>query len=106
MPIFPVAQSPARYARIAAGFYLATIVTGAMAVASTSAGTTLNLISTACYVVVTLLFYELFKPVDRQRSSAAAFFGLFGCAWTVLRSAGLAPTPVSALTFFGVYCLL
>src|ERR1019366_4184223 len=37
-------------------------------------------IATACYVAVTALFYELFKPVNRSLSLLAAFFSLVGCA--------------------------
>jgi hypothetical protein len=43
-------------------------------------GTTAILISTACYVAVTLLVYELLKPVNRTVSLLAAFFSLLGCA--------------------------
>lgn len=43
-------------------------------------GWTANLAATACYVVVTALFYELFKPVNRSLSLLAAFFSLVGCA--------------------------
>lgn len=39
-----------------------------------------NLVSAACYVVVTVLFYDLFKPVDRTVSRLAAFFNLTSCA--------------------------
>jgi hypothetical protein len=38
------------------------------------------LIATACYVAVTALFYDLFKPVNRSLSLLAAFFSLLGCA--------------------------
>jgi hypothetical protein len=38
-----------------------------------------NLIATACYIVVTALLYELFKPVNRSVSLIAAFFSLIGC---------------------------
>ena len=34
----------------------------------------------ACFIVVTALFYELFKPVNRNVSLLAAFFSLIGCA--------------------------
>ena len=43
-------------------------------------GTALILISTAFYIVVTLLIYELLKPVSRTVSLLAAFFSLVGCA--------------------------
>ena len=43
-------------------------------------GTAAILISTACYVAVTLLVYELLRPVNRTVSLLAAFFSLVGCA--------------------------
>jgi hypothetical protein len=39
-----------------------------------------NLVSAACYIVVTALLYEIFKPVDRTVSRLAAFFNLTSCA--------------------------
>jgi Domain of unknown function (DUF4386) len=43
-------------------------------------GLATGLIATACYVAVTALFYDLFKPVNRNVSLLAAFFSLVGCA--------------------------
>jgi dolichyl-phosphate-mannose--protein O-mannosyl transferase len=43
-----------------------------------------GLISTACYIAVTALFYSLFKPVNRSLSLVAAFLSLSGC--TILAS--------------------
>jgi hypothetical protein len=43
-------------------------------------GLATGLISTACYVGLTALFYELFRPVSRGLSLLAAFFSLLGCA--------------------------
>ncbi len=43
-------------------------------------GFALGLTSTACYVALTGLFYQLFKPVRRSLALLAAFFGLMGCA--------------------------
>ena len=40
----------------------------------------LNLLSTASYIVVTALFYELFLPVSRSVSFTAALFSTVGCA--------------------------
>ena len=37
-----------------------------------------NLIAYAFYIAVTLLFYYLFKPVNRSLSLLAAFFSLVG----------------------------
>jgi Domain of unknown function (DUF4386) len=93
-------QSKARAAGIA---WLITFITGAFAmfiggrfVVNTDAaatatnilanefafrlGTAGNLIATVCYLVATLLVYELLKPVNRTVSLIAAFFSLLGCA--------------------------
>lgn len=39
-----------------------------------------DLLAVVSYVVVTALFYELFKPVNRSVALIAAFFSLVGCA--------------------------
>src|SRR5947199_4586332 len=39
-----------------------------------------DLLVVACYLAVTALFYELFKPANRSVSLLAAFFSLVGCA--------------------------
>jgi hypothetical protein len=65
-----------------------------------------NLIADAFYIAVTLLFYYLFKPVNRSLSLLAAFFSLLGCANDVLGLFNLAPYKISSLVFFGPYCLL
>jgi hypothetical protein len=95
--------SPRFKARIAGVFYLLTILTGGFAlfvsgrlvVSGDAAATATNilaheplfrlgfasdLIATACYIAVTALFYNLFKPVNRSLSLLAAFFSLVGCA--------------------------
>src|SRR6202140_3540006 len=43
-------------------------------------GIATGLIATACYVAVTALFYDLFKPVNKSLSLLAAYFSLVGCA--------------------------
>ena len=95
--------SPCLKARIAGVFYLLTFLTGGTALSvsgklviagdavATAAnilaheprlwlGFGFNLIVIACYVVVTALFYQLLKPVNRSLSLVAAFFSLMGCA--------------------------
>ena len=99
----PGEASPRLNARIAGVFYLLTFVGGVASLAlggrlvnygdaaATAAsiraheslfrlGFAANLFASACYVAVTLLFYELFKPVSRSISMLAAFFSLVGCA--------------------------
>jgi len=65
-----------------------------------------NLIAFAFYVGMTLLFYYLFRPVNRSLSGFAAFLSLAGCAIGVLGLFHLAPSHISPLWFFGPYCLL
>jgi Domain of unknown function (DUF4386) len=68
-------------------------------------GNAANLIATAVYVVLTVLFYGMFMPVNRRLSLVAALFSLAGCAMTGLNVFHLASS-VSPLLFFGPYCLL
>lgn len=65
-----------------------------------------NLVATGCYVALTLLFYGLFKPVNRILSSIAALFSLSGCVVMTLGQFQVAPFSMSPLLFFGPYCLL
>jgi hypothetical protein len=65
-----------------------------------------NLIAYAFYIAVTLLFYYMFRPVNRNLSMLAAIFSLVGCANEVLGIFNLAPYKISSLAFFGPYCLL
>jgi Domain of unknown function (DUF4386) len=94
--------SPRLRARIAGIFYLLEMLTGGFAIfiggrlfvsgdAAATATNILahqslfefafaaNLIQFACYIAVTGLFYDLFKPVNRGLSLLAAFFSLVGC---------------------------
>ncbi len=43
-------------------------------------GLAVGLIATVCYIAVTALFYNMFKPVSKNLSLLAAFFSLVGCA--------------------------
>jgi hypothetical protein len=119
----PIAEaSPLSTASFAGVFYLTSILTGGAAAlvrwrlfpAGDAVATATNilaherlfwmvfaadLISASCYVAVTVLFYEMFKPVNKRLSLLAAFFSLMGCsivalacpfhiaAWVVLRGA-------------------
>jgi hypothetical protein len=65
-----------------------------------------NLIAYAFYVAVTLLFYYMFKPVNKSVSMLAAFCSLLGCSNDLLGLFHSAPYKINSLVFFGPYCLL
>jgi hypothetical protein len=65
-----------------------------------------NLISYLCYLIVTLLFFWMFKPVNLLLSLAAALFSLSGCIVGVTSLFGPAPLNISPLLFYGPYCIL
>jgi hypothetical protein len=95
--------SPRRKARIAGVFYLLNIVgclfaeafvRGRLVINGDSVATTHNilaherlfrlgfasdLVAVTSYIAVTGLFYNLFRPVNRNLSFVAAFFGFAGC---------------------------
>ena len=102
--------SPRLKARIAGAFYLLTFVAGGFAAFAGGRPEgyrdAANLIATAGYVAVTLLFYGLFKPVSKGLSLLAMLVGLLGCAVGALTSLHVSIVPINALVFFGIYCLL
>lgn len=65
-----------------------------------------GLIAGASYVIVTLLFYWIFRPVNRSVSLVAALVSLAGCAIGPLSIAHVVPRSINPLVFFGFYCLL
>ena len=66
-----IAEAPPRFkARIAGVFYLLTFLTGAFALAFVNGRLVANLIATLCYIAVTLLFYDIFKPVNRGKCAS------------------------------------
>ena len=73
------ASRPVFTARTAGVFYLFTFIAGFYALGGRGRGLA-DVVSTACYVIVTLLVYELFKPVNRRVSLVAATISLLGCA--------------------------
>jgi hypothetical protein len=92
--------------RIAAVFYLLTFVTGIFALVFDNGRLAANLIADTCYFAVTLLFYDIFRPVNRNVSFLAAFFSMVGIAIGVLSAFHLSPFDINSLVFFGLYCLL
>jgi hypothetical protein len=102
--------SPSPRARMTGALYLVYFLTAILGLLLVSrgfavSGNVTNVISTVCYLVVTLLFYGLFKPVSGRLSLLAALFSLGGC---IVMSLGLVhfDSPVSPLLFFGPFCLL
>jgi hypothetical protein len=99
--------SPRFKARIAGVFYLLTFLTGGVALfVRGRLGFAAGLIAGACYIAVTLLFYYMFKPVNRSLSLLAAFVSLVGCTIGPLGLFVHAASRISPLVFFGFYCLL
>ncbi len=107
------AVSPQNRGRIAGGVYLfffVTAVLGALVAPGTSGlggsasnaaamadaikahqdlfrlGFALGLVSTAAYVALAALFYQLFRPVSRTAALLAVVFSLTGCALTAVGS--------------------
>jgi hypothetical protein len=64
-----------------------------------------NLIANAAYVAVTLLLYQLFKPVSRNLALLAVMVSLVGCAVQSLSLFHLA-SPHSSLPIFGIFSLV
>ena len=93
-------------ARIAGIFYLVTFVAGSLSLMLPGGGLTANLIATFAYVGVTVLFYQIFKPVNASLSLLAALFSLAGLIVALLTSLKIAMIPINPLGFFGFYCLL
>jgi Domain of unknown function (DUF4386) len=87
-------------------YFLTAILGEFLASRKLAHGDTVNLLAYAFYILLTLLFYALFKPVNRSLSLVAAFFSLFGCTIGILDLLHRAPAHVGALPFFGFYCLL
>jgi hypothetical protein len=98
--------SPRFKARMAGGLYVFSVVTAVFfeLFLGGRLGYAANFIQMAGMVAVTLLFYDIFKPVNRSISLLAAFFNLVGIAFEALR---LNPQGANlAMVFHGIYCLL
>lgn len=97
--------SPQLEARIAGGFYLITFVGGSAALFVHGAwGSAVDLIAGLSYLGVAILFYDLFKPVNKPVSLVAAFVCIAGFAFGRL---GWHPGGVDvSFVCFGFYCLL
>jgi hypothetical protein len=104
-------MTPSPRARITGAVYLLYFLTAISAETLVGPGRLVlydgvNLVGYAFYISVTLLFYGMFKPVNRGLSLLAALFSLAGCANDLLGLFNLAPYKINSLVFFGPYCLL
>jgi hypothetical protein len=69
-------------------------------------GNATNELGVGLYLLLTVLFYSLFKPVNRGVSLLAALFGVGGCVVMGLGFLYPAAPSISPLWFFGPYCLV
>ncbi len=104
-----VERSPS--ARLTGAVYLAYFVTAVGTAliqphAPEAVGKAGNVLGYVLYAIVALLFYNLFKPVNRRVSLAAALVSLTGCVVGVLGAFHILTYRVNMLFFFGLYCLL
>jgi hypothetical protein len=98
--------SPRFKARMAGGLYLFSLLTAAITEIFVRGRLNIagGLIAVAGMAAMTLLFYDLFKPVNRGLALLAAFFSFAGLAFEALR---WQPRGVNvALVFAGLFCLL
>ena len=65
-----------------------------------------GLIAGTCYIVVTLLFYYIFKPVNRNASLLAALISFAGCMIGPLGQFVPAAARINPLAIFGFYCVM
>ena len=104
-------SSPSPRARMTGVVYLLYFLTAVVAQLFVSRkmvgyGQAVNVLSFAFYIGLTLLFYSLFKPVNRSLSLLAALSSLVGCAVGLLGLFPRTSLPINPLWFFGPYCLL
>lgn len=95
-----------RTARIAGAFYLATVL-GAVAgdfFLHGTVGEVTGLIAVACYIIVTFLFYAIFRRIGRALALLALAANLAGVIPEALR---WAPAGIHVpMVFHGFYCIL
>lgn len=99
----PIADmSPQLRARSAGAFYVVTIVASVFSFVIPTAAPVALGIAGAAYIGVTILFYYLFKPVNKGASLLAALLSFVGIAIP----SSLPHSFSITMTFFGFYCML
>jgi hypothetical protein len=101
-----VNTSPRFKTCIAGVFYLLAVLTAVFGetFAQGSLAIAAGLVAVSCFVVVTLLLYDVFRAVSRRVALLAAFFNLVAMSFEALR---WNPRGVDvAMGFHGLYCLL
>lgn len=93
-------------ARISGAVYVITFVSGTLALLVPTGRQVTNMVAAFSYIAVTVLFYFLFRPVDRAASLLSALVSLTGCIVGALSGIRLISVPFNPLALFGVYCLL
>jgi len=100
-------RSPRLISRIAGAVYVMVFVTGLFSLfVRGRAGLVSGLLAGLFYIAVTVLFYYIFKAVNRNLSLLAAILSILGIIIGPLRMFVPAASFVSPLVFFGLYCLL
>jgi hypothetical protein len=95
-------------ARLAGWFYAGNTVTSLtafMGFAPPAVADLMGHLAAVCYLAVTALLYEIFKPAGRTLSALAAWCSVLGCLTGELHSLHV-KTPLHALVWFGCYCSL
>ena len=98
--------SPRTKARATGAFWLVVFIAGSLALGVPRGilWVVLNKIAALSYVVVTILLFDLLRPVHRTAALVALLFGLAG---SVLSLSGLGPVlHVRDLVFFGAQCVI
>ena len=93
----PTAMSPVLKARVAGGFYLVTVIGSIYSfviAAGTGGGHAAGLVAGTANLMVTLLLFDLLKPVNGLIALLAVFFNIEGSAHEH-----------DPLAFFGCFCL-
>lgn len=99
--------SPKRIARIAGLFYVVVFVLGIFSlIVRGPVGFAAAMVAGGFYVAVTILFYFIFRPVNRNLSLLAAVISLAGILIGPLSLLVDQLSRISPLVFFGCYCLL